>query len=220
VKLLRTLSFFLAAFTATTVLAQSSSGVGTVNGRVLTEDGHPVPGASVYLVPLHRAGVGRPDTVKTNEMGIYKISVKEPGPYAIHAFKIEEGYPDVIFAFDVAPNQALRREKVNILEGQSLTGIDVKLGPRSGNLHFQVVDERTGRPLTKADYKLCQVQVPDNCVNSRAVGAFDISVPATEISVEISSPGYSTVKYAEKNQPFILVKPGEERDLVIKLALR
>jgi hypothetical protein len=79
------------------------------------------------------------------------------------------------------------------------------------------MDERTGQGIATADYKLCQVQVPENCVNSRAVGEFETTVPATEISVQISSPGYLKTTYTEKNRPFITVKPGEERTLVVRL---
>lgn len=209
-------SFFFVVFAGAALFAQSTA-VATISGRVLTEDGHPVPEASVYLAPLDRPGVGRPAVVKTDEAGAFKISPKEPGRYVIHAFKPDDGYPDVIFAFDLAPNQMLRRRQINVSKGQNLAGVDVTLGLRSGSLHFQVVDERTGEPLAKPDYKLCQIQVPENCVNSRAVGEFDISVPSTEISVEISSPGYSTRKFMERNQSFILLKPGEERNLVVKL---
>lgn len=211
-------SSFFVVLVGATLLAHSSDGVATVSGRVLTEDGHPVSEASVYLASSNRAAIGRPATVKTDEAGVFKISVKEPGTYVIHAFKPEAGYPDVIFAFDLAPSQALRRQRINISKGHDLTNVDVTLGPRFGVLHFKVVDERTGRPLATADYKLCQVQAPENCVNSRAVGEFDTSVPATEISVQISSPGYSKTTYMEKNRPFVTVKPGEDRTLVVRLS--
>jgi len=209
---------FFVVFVGAIPLAQSSSGVATVSGRVLTEDGHPVSDASVYLASLNGVAVGRPAPVTTDESGVFKINVKEPGTYVIHAFKPEAGYPDVIFAFDLAPRKALRRQPINILKGQSLSNVDVTLGPRSGVLHFKVVDERTGQPLATADYKLCQVQAPENCVNSRAVGEFDTSVPATEISVQISSPGYSKTTYMEKNRPFVTIKPGEDRTLVVRLS--
>lgn len=104
------------------------------------------------------------------------------------------------------------------MKGQNLTGIDVSLGPRSAVLRFRVVDDRTGQPLATADYKLCQVQAPENCINSRAVGEFETSVPATEISVQISSPGYSKTTVTEKTRPFVLVKPGEDRTLVVRLS--
>lgn len=201
-----------------TAAGSFADGVAIVSVRVLTEDGHPVSDASVYLASLNGVAVGRPAPVTTDEAGVFKINVKEPGTYVIHAFKPEAGYPDVIFAFDLAPRQALRRQPINILKGQSLSNVDVTLGPRSGVLHFKVVDERTGQPLATADYKLCQVQAPENCVNSRAVGEFDTSVPATEISVQISSPGYSKTTYMEKNRPFVMIKPGEDRTLVVRLS--
>jgi len=208
---------FFVVFFGTIPLAQSSSGVATVSGRVLTEDGHPVSDASVYLASLNGVAVGRPATVTTDKAGVFKISVKEPGTYVIHALKPEEGYADVIFAFDLAPGRVLKQQRINISKGQNLTGVDVTLGPKSAVLHFKVVDERTGQEIATADYRLCQVQVPENCVNSRAVGEFETTVPATEISVQISSPGYSKTTYTEKNRPFVIVKPGEERTLVVRL---
>jgi Carboxypeptidase regulatory-like domain len=120
---------FFVVFFGSIPLAQSSSAVATVSGRVLTEDGHPVSDASVYLASLNGVAVGRPATVTTDKAGVFKISVKEPGTYAIHALKPEAGYADVIFAFDLAPGRVLKQQPINISTGQNLTGVNVTLGP-------------------------------------------------------------------------------------------
>jgi carboxypeptidase family protein len=123
-------SCFFAVFFGAVSLAQSSRGIATVSGRVFTEDGHPASDASVYLASLNGVAVGRPTTVTTDEAGVFKISVKEPGAYVIHAMKPEAGYPDVIFAFDLAPGRVLKQQRINISKGQNLTDCRSHVGPK------------------------------------------------------------------------------------------
>src|SRR4030081_3900385 len=160
------------------VFAALGSDMASVKGRVLTEGGEPVSDASVYLESLERPATGRPVITKTDQKGFYEVSLKETGAYAIHAFKEEAGYPDIVFAFNLAPNQVAR--KVTVTQGQNLTDVDVKLGPKSGNLHLRVTDKKTGQTLALADYKLCQARVPTYCIDSRAAGEYDFLVPATD----------------------------------------
>jgi hypothetical protein len=198
------------------LLAQSATEIAKVKGRVLTENGDAVSDASVYFELLDRPATGRPTIVKTDLSGNYEISLREEGLYAVHAFKAEAGYPDVTFAFNLAPGQVVPR--VNIKKGQSLRGVDVRLGPKSGTLHIRVIDQETHVPLNVADYKACQVRSPQYCINSRAPGEYDLVVPPTDVSIQISSPGYTQTKYIEDKRKFIRIKPGEERDLWIALA--
>jgi hypothetical protein len=198
------------------VFAALGSDIASVKGRVLTEGGEPMSDASVYFESLERPSTGHPVITKTSQTGSYEVSLKEAGAYVIHAFKEEAGYPDIVFAFNLAPNQVLPR--VNVKQGQNLTDVDVRLGPKSGSLHLRVTDKKTGQTLTLADYKLCQARAPSYCIDSRAAGAYDFLVPATDITIQISSEGYATTKYVEKNQTFIRVAPGEERDLIVPLA--
>jgi hypothetical protein len=65
-------SSFFVVLVGATLLAHSSDPVATVSGRVLTEDGHPVSEASVYLAFSKRAAIGRPATVKTDEAGLLR----------------------------------------------------------------------------------------------------------------------------------------------------
>ena len=101
-----------------------SGGTVSVKGRVLTEHGEPVSNASVYLELLDGPATGRPTTLKTNKDGTYELITSTPGTYAIHAFQTDEGYPDIIFAFNLALNQNVPRVVLNF--GHNLTGVDIK----------------------------------------------------------------------------------------------
>ena len=197
------------------LLAQSSANIATVKGRVLTEDGTPLAGAMVYFQSDHPS-TGRPTTVQTDQSGNYEVTLQESGTYTIHAFKSESGYPDVLLAFDLSPNQVVRR--VTVTSGKDLAGVDVKLGSKSAMLHLHAIDKGTRQPLKLTDYKLCHVQEPKYCLNSRGPGDFDLLVPPTEMSIQASSPGYADTNYREENRPFIRMRPSEERDVVLSLA--
>lgn len=198
------------------VSAALGSGMAVVKGRVLTESGQPLSDASVYLESLDRPATGRPALAKTDRAGFFEVSLREAGSYVVHAFNEEAGYPDVVFAFNLSPNQVL--PKVTVKQGQRLSGIVIRLGPKSGTLHLRVTDERTGETIALADYKLCQMRTPTYCIDSRASGEYDFVVPPTDITIRVSAKGYATTEYSEKEQGFVRVTPGESRDLQVALA--
>lgn len=187
---------------------------GSLSGRVSTESGQPLVAASVYL----QAGgpsPGRPPMTKTDQNGSYYIGHVPSGTYVIHAFKLEEGYPDTVFAFNLAPNQKLR--EVTIAAGQQLKNVEIRLGPKSGTLAFSVVDRRTEAPLTIVNYKLCQVQHPTWCLNTTSAGEAQFLVPSTEITVGISAKGYRSIKYRETGRQYIKVAPGGQKRITLVL---
>jgi hypothetical protein len=209
-------SVAVCAVCVTAVSTALGADMASVKGRVLTAGGEPLSDASVYLESLQRPATGRPVLAKTDQSGYYEVRLGEAGEYVIHAFKEDAGYPDVVFAFNLAPNQVL--PKVKVQQGQKLTGVDVKLGPKSGTLHLRVTDKKTGDAITLADYNLCQVLTPAYCIDTRAAGEYDFLVPPTDITIHVSAQGYTATEYTEGGQPFVRVTPGESRDLSIPLA--
>jgi hypothetical protein len=195
--------------------------VASVTGRVVAEGGEPVEGADVCLEamdgppPPGRQYAVRQDTVKTDKGGKFEIHVAA-GRYAIHAFKVEDGYPDSAFAFSLAPNREV--PKVHLSPGQNLSFGDVKLGPKPAVLHLTAVDAATGGTLEEAEYTLCQVLRPTYCITSSASGVYDVSAPPTEITIDVSANGYVKTRYQEKGNSFVSPGPGEQRSIAVKLA--
>jgi hypothetical protein len=180
-----------------------------------------VKGAEVYLDPMDgppppgRQYAFRQDTVKTDKNGKFEIHVAA-GRYAIHAFKVEDGYPDSVFAFSLAPNSEI--PKVHLSPGRNLSFGDLKLGPKPAVLHLTAVDAVTGGTLEGAEYTLCQVLRPTYCITSNASGVYDVSAPPTEITIEVSAKGYAKTRYQEKGTSFVSPGPGEQRSIAVKLA--
>ena len=193
--------------------------VASVRGRVVTDDGEPVRGAEVYLNPMDGPPPPgrryRQDTVKTDKGGKFEIHAIA-GQYAIHAFKVEDGYPDSAFAFSLAPNREI--PKVHLSPGQNLSFGDLKLGPKPAVLHLTAVDALTGGTLEAAEYTLCQALRPTYCIASSASGVYDVSAPPTEITIDVSASGYVKTRYQEKGNSFVSPRPGEQRSIGVKLA--
>jgi Carboxypeptidase regulatory-like domain len=194
---------------------QAPNETGTVSGRVYmsTED-QPVADANVYLETLDRPSPRQPSITKTNSEGRFSIEAV-PGKYAVHAFKREEGYPDVFFAFNLAPGQKLK--EVTITAGQHLDGIDIRLGPKPAVLSFTVTDAETGSVLSSVDYELCQFRHPDWCLRGGAPGKTEFSAPATEIMIQLSSAGYETKKHTENGKAYVSLAPGEHKEVSVAL---
>jgi len=189
--------------------------IASVTGRVVTEEGEPVEGAEVYLETMDGPPSARQDTVKTYKDGKFEIHASA-GRYAIHAFKVEDGYPDSAFAFSLAPNREI--PKVHLSPGQNLPFGDLKLGPKPAVLHLTAVDAVTGGTLEQAEYTLCQVLRPTYCITSSVSGVYDVSAPPTEITIDVSSRGYAKARYHEKGNSFVSPGPGEQRSIAVKLA--
>jgi hypothetical protein len=189
--------------------------VGTVSGHVYVGAGNqPAVAASVYLESLDGPNPGRPSVTKTNGEGGFSIEV-QPGKYAVHAFKPDDGYPDVVFAFNLEPDQKLKEVKISA--GQHLNGLDIRLGPKPAVLSFDVTDAETGALLSSVDYELCQVQHPDWCLRGGAPGKTEFSSPATDIAIQLGSAGYKTTRYVENGKTFVSLAPGEHREIPVAL---
>jgi hypothetical protein len=189
-----------------------------VAGRVVTDKDVPVQGAMVYLFPLDRPAPSRPETeaVRTDAFGRYELHTI-PGKYAVHAFKTEAGYPDVIAAFHVLPDREL--PSLTVAKGDHVTGLDVKLGPKLALISFRVTDAQTGNVLTSVSYELCQSgrPRPTYCFGRSASGETNIYVPPIAVELVISAKGYKEYVYGEGRQPYILIPPGETKSLEVTL---
>lgn len=193
----------------------SAEELGRVSGRVLTgTEDQPVAAASVYLESLDGPNPGRPSITKTNAEGRFSIET-HPGKYAVHVFKTDDGYPDIFFAFNLAPDEKLK--EVTISAGQHLDGIDIRLGRKAAVLVFTITDAQTGLVLPSVDYELCQVKHPDWCLRGGAPGKTEFNSPPTEIAIRLGSPGFKTIRYPGNDHASVSLAPGERKEISVAL---
>jgi hypothetical protein len=205
---------FLLVVTGLMSTTAGSTEVGTISGRVFGPGDKPVASASVYLLTLDGPSPARPSITKTNAEGKFSIDA-QPGNYAIHAFKPDDGYPDVTFAFELSPDQKLK--EVRISAGQRLENVDIRLGPKAAILNFNVTDAETGLVISSVDYELCQVQHPDWCLRGGSSGSAEFTAPATEILIQLGADGHKSVRYTENGKTSIPLTPGEHKTISVAL---
>jgi hypothetical protein len=115
------------------------AGTGVLTGRVVAAD----TGRALKRARVIVSGAGRPQAATTDEQGRYRIAGLAAGSYTVSATKT--GFVDGLFG----QRRALASgTPVDLLEGQQLAGIDLKL-LRGAVVTGRVLDE-DGEPLARA----------------------------------------------------------------------
>lgn len=205
--------------------AQSPVQSGGIAGRVVSGEGTPVSGVSVYAMPTDRPVKGRMRYFTTDEQGRFLISRLAPGAYAVRAFKLDAGYPDPMFAFF---NTTQNLFPTVIVTADRVSETMVKLGNRGAKLLVRVLDRDTGETIEPADMELRRVDNPKIWLNSHSTndpeypGILRTWVPSlTAFSVRISADGYGDWSTKEATDipccRILVLYPEEERTLVVRL---
>lgn len=119
------LAYGLAAIcSATPLLAQSTEGVGAVDGAVVDSSGHGIPGVDVFLF-------GSKHGVRTNAAGAYRIDSVDAGLHIVRFRRL--GLRPTTLTVSVGPND--------------VTGIDVVMPPMPQMLEAVVVQTASGNIL-------------------------------------------------------------------------
>lgn len=196
--------------------------LGAISGRVINANGEPVAMAMVYA---ERVGgsTGRLPTVLSDEQGNFTIKHLPAGIYNIHASKEEENYPDTSSAFH---NEGLTTTPRVDLNGQQTTSYTlVQLAPKSGILSGRILDATTLKPILNAQITLRRLDNPEFTYRLGLTipeeGKFNVPVPSTPITVEISAPGYKEWRLSD-NSPIeelgsLQVAPSVTREFVMLL---
>lgn len=199
-----------------------TEGLGAIQGVVVDRDGRPIPHLIVYADLTDSPGRGRKPSTFADEKGRFLLGTLKPGNYMIHAYDVESGYPDTFFAFFGSPGAV---PQVEVHEGKVTRDVVVRLGPKGGWLSGEVVDAISRAPLVKADILLTRQGDPKRFISTgpNLPGAtYRFLVPSNALfMMKVSAPGYrawfSGGDGTEAHAAPISIKPGETKELIIKL---
>ena len=171
---------------------------GLIRGTVVDEKGMPVAAAQVRVDPangLPRSNIVR--EVETNEGGQFLMDNLAPGSYKVFARKETAGYPNTAFAFysnHVFPTATLTA---------SAPAIDLilRIGPPAAVIHGSVRNASTKVPVD-ASFLLRRAADLENWISMSQRPDYRVLIPPlTEITFEVSAPGYKTYYYAGATDP-------------------
>jgi hypothetical protein len=182
------------------ILISALSGVaqkGVIRGNVVDEVGQPIQAAKVHA-ELHGVPMSKAIRyVESDESGAFAIDRLDDGTYDVNGKKEEDGYADTSFSF-----YAGKPVSVQITPDHPNPRITLKLGPKAGILGGTVRDALTGKPIP-VGFMLRRVDNPTNFLSTSAPPAFRILIPAsTDVTVEVSAPGYETWFYVDESSHF------------------
>jgi hypothetical protein len=191
---------------------------GSVRGTVLDENGIAVVAARVSVDPLD----GRPRAsavreAETDKNGHFAIDNLELGAYGVFAMKESSGYADTASAFyrdHVFPTATLTADVPAV-------DLIVKIGPPAVVITGLVTDATTNKPLDTA-FLLRRAADPDNWISLSQRPRYRVLVPPlTDVSFEVSAPGYKTYYYGGASdslrRPPVRLESGQEMRLDIQL---
>jgi Carboxypeptidase regulatory-like domain len=205
-------------FLATASFSQTTatSGLGSVQGVVLDQQGKPIPGADVYALP--EEDMRRPvASATTDSAGKFLLRDLPAARVYIYTYKESDGYPNGFAAFFALPNdQSLVVVKV---EAEQTTTITIKRGARSARLKVHITDENgnrmgAGLTLTRED------QAGEN-YGMGTDGEVSMLVPPVPFRVMIDADGYEPWHYGGANWQskggLITLKSGQTLSLAVRL---
>jgi hypothetical protein len=196
---------------------QGAAPSGVVQGVVVDVDGKPLSKATVYGIP--QENMTRPIYTTSDSEGKFTIHGLPAGPVYLDASKDSDGYPYSIFSFFIMPGQV--KPKVNVKEGETITGVVVRLGARAAYLRLAISDE-DGTPLN-ADVLFTRSDMPGHSGDYRTsvLPKETLMVPPVPFRVTVEAKGYKPWQYAgeheQEKEGVIALKPGETFDLVVHL---
>jgi hypothetical protein len=173
-----------------------------IKGIVTTSGGQPVSKAMVYAIRLGNNDDRRTrrDSVKTDEAGRFSLSNLPDGEYSILAFKEEDGYPDLTFAFYSAAYEDVNWPKISIVNETTVEDVIVHLAsPKCGRIVITVVDAQTNKKIRDAEVSLNHEGNPKTLLISgtnRPDDSFNLLVPPdVVVDLKVSAPGYRDWHY-------------------------
>jgi hypothetical protein len=194
-----------------------SLGYGTVQGKVIDEQGKPVQGVKVYAEPANMEGssMGKLIFVTTNEHGDFKLEQVLPGENLICTSKEESLYPDTGAAALAVDIEALMRVRVE--EGKVSPKITVQI-IKGGKLVGSILDDLNDQPLKDSRIRLTRGDDPRLFMSAGPdeQGNFEFVVPSKPFRVEVTASGYKTWR-SDDHGGLVLAEPGSTKEFQIRL---
>jgi len=192
---------------------------GTITGIVTNNDGDPIERATLctdYATPNGSStSCGGTETGKDGKFELH-VALGEIGVFAT---KQEGGYWPIV---DLSPSQMKGVHKVTLTTEAPPATVTLKIGPRPGELKFDVRDKATGKPVEGFGVRWIAVD------NARMMSTdlpglprtHTIVPPDVDVIVEVHADGYRRWFYIDPSnpsQPILRVAPGEEKHLEVEM---
>jgi hypothetical protein len=206
---------FVAAQTSPSPNEQVQPG-GTITGIVTNNDGDPIERALLctdYATP--NGSSTSCGSTETGRDGKFELHVAL-GEIGVFATKQEGGYWPVV---DVSPSQQKGVYKVTLTKEAPTATVTLKIGPRPGELKFDVKDKATGKPVEGFGVRWIAV---DNArmMSTDLPRTYAIVPPDVDVIVEVHADGYRRWFYIDPSnpsQPTLRLALGEVRHFDVEL---
>ncbi|HSZ60355.1 MAG TPA: carboxypeptidase-like regulatory domain-containing protein [Terriglobales bacterium] len=191
---------------------------GRIEGIVRNEAGTAEPSITLHLskVDSHiKLGTMRHEV--SDKAGRFAFEKVKWGSYRVYATSEKDYYPDSTFAFYSGTTAPL----VDIAAASPNGSVEITLGPKAGAVVGTVIDKVSREPVLPR-FRLAVRSDPTRWMETSVPSKFRILLPsATDITLEVSSPGYQRWYYnnasdASGSTP-LRVNASEERNLIIEL---
>lgn len=194
---------------------------GDVEGVVLDSSGQPVQHASVSYQYMDAPDQGRDVQVETDCNGHFVIEHVLPRRVEIRARKESDFYADGLLGSYAQPNEP-EFPQVQVVAGESVKGVIVRLGRQGGLLRVRVLDADTKGPLRSIEYQLCptdSLRGLSSCAGGWTPGEFHLIVPSAPVSLKIGANSYEDWNYRDEGtgSPLLHLEPGEAKSLTVDL---
>lgn len=189
---------------------------GRISGTVVSEDGKPVPGATVYVSEEASSLVDANSVVtRTDVAGRFDFGRKlKHGVYEIYARKDKDGYPDPTSKFYQPLN--FSPQKVQLFGDHPAEKVVVQLTEKAAILVGRVFDADTGRRL-KAGVGFTNLRTEAGHSVS-ADGKFYALIPAnTDVYVEVQDGDEDHADWSVFTTK-VTLKPGQRMDIEVPLS--
>jgi Carboxypeptidase regulatory-like domain len=196
-----------------------------IKGIVTTSGGQPISKATVYVSGLGNGErLTRRNVVTTDDQGRFILPNLPDGEYTIHAYKEDDGYPDLTFSFYSVAYNAVQWPQITIVNGTTVEDVIIHLAsPKCGRLLITVIDAETNKKIRDAQVSLTHEGNPKTLLMSgtnRPDDSFNLLVPPNiVVALKVSAPGYRDWHYntdSSKGEP-LRVAPDTTKELNVSL---
>lgn len=192
--------------------------LGLIQGRVLNEEGVPIPGAQVWAFPKGENPMSfREPFAQADGNGNFAFKDVRPGVYMMHASKVEDGFPDNLWDF----YGGAENDRITVRSGATST-ITIHLA-KAGTLTLRVVDAKTHKPIRAVSVGIHRLHHRPNEFSTGLPtlgGSFSVLVPASvPIEVDVWTDGYEKWSYTRAHPRRKFIELGSGASKLIQVAL-
>lgn len=189
---------------------------GSLEVKVVTIEGQPVRGATVYWFRQGQPMGGRLIQKLTDVDGLVRFLDLDAGSYTVAAHKEEDGYADPLFSFNATEGS---QRSVQIVSGETAK-VTLRLGPKAATLIIFAVDSETGASIKGAQAILSRAGQGDAAPQYVSGESLKfLAPPGAPLTLKVTCEGYKEWVYHDPSgggDTFTLAS-GEGKTITVKL---